>query len=1032
MSLTRFVFSVGIILACSPLVWADGPSDAVRKIDYRREVRSILSDKCFKCHGPDEKERKAGLRLDTAEGGLAAAESGAIAIIPGKSGESELLKRLVHADPELRMPPAATGKTLTPAEIETLKQWIDQGAQWQGHWAFQSPIRPTEPVVQDASWPRNPIDRFIRAKLEKEGLKPSPEADRITLIRRLTFDLTGLPPTPAEVDAFVADQSADAYEKLVNRLLESRRYGEHMGRYWLDAARYGDTHGLHLDNERSMWKYRDWVIDAYNRNMPFDQFTIEQLAGDQLPNPTSDQLIATGFNRCNVTTGEGGSIDEEVLVRYAVDRVETTATVWMGLTAGCAVCHDHKYDPLTQKEFYQLFAFYYSTQDAAMDGNALLPPPAVKVATPEQMEQQKSLDAKLAALRTQLAEQVAKVEYVDPGPPANKPLNDAIEIVWIDDETPKGAKQEGGWEFVAAPAPVLSGTKSTKRTAAGLSQHFFTGGSPQLRVGEGDKLFAYVYLDPENPPKEIMLQFNDGAWEHRAYWGENVIPWGADNSASRFHAGDLPEKGKWVRLEVEAKQVGLNPGALINGWAYTQHDGTVYWDKSGLVTKTPQENMNFESLQVWEAFAKNQNDLPPPVKDAANAEADKRNDAQKKTLRDYFVEYVNPKTKEQFVAAHKEIDDTQKQRNDIDAAIPSTLVMADMPSQRETRMLIRGQYDKKADKVERALPSWLPPMPEGAPLSRLGLAKWLVDAKHPLTSRVTINRIWQQFFGTGIVKTSEDFGSQGQWPTHPELLDWLAVEFRESGWDTKHMIRLMVTSNSYRQSSKVTPELVQRDPTNELYARGPRFRLDAEVIRDTALFSSGLLVESIGGKSVKPYQPEGIWEAVGFIGSNTREFKQDNGEALYRRSLYTFWKRTAPPPSLLTFDAPSRENCTVRRARTNTPLQALTLLNDKQYVEAARNLAQRMLTEGGASPAERFDFAFRTVLARKPSPNEAAVLTRVLEKQTEIFKGNPEAAKQLLMVGESKRNESLDPSEHAAYTMIANVVLNLDESVTKE
>jgi hypothetical protein len=712
--------------------------------------------------------------------------------------------------------------------------------------------------------------------------------------------------------------------------------------------------------------------------------------------------------------------------------VETTSTVFLGLTAGCAVCHDHKYDPLTQKEFYQLFAFYYSTQDAAMDGNNLLPPPVLKVATPEQEQQRKALDEKLAALRAQLADQVAKVEYTDPGPGPEVKLDQPMEVVWVDDETPAGAKQEGGWSFVAAPEPVFSGQKSHKRTATGLSQHFFTGATTQLKIGEGDKFFTYVYLDPNSPPKEIMLQWNDGSWEHRAYWGENVIPWGAENTGARFRAGDLPEKGKWVRLEIEAKQVGLNPGANVNGWAFTQHDGTCLWDKAGIVTRTPQGNQAFESQQVWETFAKAQADLPQPVKDAANVAREQRNDAQKKTLRDYFVEHVHPKTKTAFVPLHGQINEAQKQRTELEAAIPSTLVMADMAQTRETRMLIRGQYDKKGDKVDRALPAWLPALPEGAPLNRLGMAKWLVDSKHPLTSRVTVNRYWQHLFGQGLVKTAEDFGSQGQWPSHPELLDWLAVEFRESGWNIKHMLRLMVLSNTYRQSSKVTPELVQRDPTNELLARGPRFRLDAEVIRDSALNVSGLLVEKIGGKSVKPYQPEGLWEAVGFIGSNTRDFKQDSGEALYRRSLYTFWKRTAPPPSLLTFDAPSRENCTVRRARTNTPLQALTLMNDKQYVEASRHLAQRMLTEGGATPEGRLDFAFRLATARHPAANEAAVLSKVLARQTEIFKANPESAKQLLMVGEAKRNEALDPVEHAAYAMVANLILNLDEAVTKE
>ncbi|MDX1963715.1 MAG: PSD1 and planctomycete cytochrome C domain-containing protein [Pirellulales bacterium] len=1024
-----------IIVGFTPCVRADGPAMPpanAGEVSYRHDIRPLLSDRCYKCHGPDEAQRQAGLRLDVAEGFTAKTDSGAVAILAGKSAESEVLQRITSSDPALKMPPPDSGKTLTEQEIELIRRWIDSGAPVQQHWSFVAPTRPEPPTVANESWAKNPLDRFILDRLNREKLTPAPSADKVTLIRRVTQDLTGLPPTVAEIDAFLADESPEAYEKLVDRLLASPRYGEHQARYWLDAARYGDTHGLHLDNERSMWKYRDWVIDAYNNNQPYDQFVIEQLAGDLLPEPTPQQKIATGFNRCNVTTGEGGSIDEEVLVRYAVDRVETTATVFLGLTAGCAVCHDHKYDPLTQKEFYQLFAFFYSTQDAAMDGNQLLPPPSIKIASAEQEQKRRELDERLTALRTQISEKLASTQYTDPGPPADTKLGETQEFVWIEDDLPAEAKPEGGWEFVTAPAPVHSGEKSHKRTATGLSQHFFTGAKIPLKVGAGDKLFAYVFLDPANPPKEIMLQWNDGQWEHRAYWGENVIPWGADNSGARYRAGDLPEAGKWVRLEVEAAQVGLNPGANINGWAFTQHDGTVHWDKAGIVTKTPQGTPNFESQIVWEEYAKSSNELPQPVKDALKIEADKRDDAQKKAIREHFLQYVHPQLKETFTEQQSQITATQKERDDLENSIPSTLVMADMENERETRLLIRGQYDKKGDKVGRALPAWLPPLPAGAPLNRLGLAKWLVDPSHPLMARVTVNRLWQQFFGQGLVKTAEDFGAQGQLPTHPELLDWLAVEFRESGWNVKHLLKLIVTSQAYRQSSAVTPELVQRDPTNELFARGPRFRLDAEGIRDAALFVSGLMVEKIGGKSVKPLQPEGLWEAVGFIGSNTREFKPDAGEALYRRSMYTFWKRTAPPPNLLTFDAPSREYCTVRRARTNTPLQALTLLNDQQFVEASRFFAERILSEGGANPAERLAWAYRSALGRKPTEVEAAVLQRVLDRQLEIFKGDVESAKKLLAVGPKPANAALDPAEHAAYTLVANLILNLDEFVTKE
>ncbi|MBI3865981.1 MAG: DUF1553 domain-containing protein [Planctomycetia bacterium] len=1023
-------------LAPASITQAQAPA-RTRKVDYNRDIRPILSNLCYKCHGPDEKERKAGLRLDTAEGLAAKLDSGVHAVVAGKSGESEIFTRIASTDPNEKMPPPDSGKVLSLQQVELIKRWIDEGATLRGHWAFIAPVRTPLPAVKHELAVRNPIDRFVLARLEQEGLSPSPEADRTTLIRRVTFDLTGLPPTPAEVDAFLSDTSSDAYERLVERLLSNSRYGEHMARYWLDAVRYGDSHGLHFDNERSIWLYREWVIKAFNRNLPFDQFTVEQLAGDLLPNATTDQKIATGFNRCNVTTSEGGSIDDEVFVRYNVDRVETTSTIFMGLTLGCTVCHDHKYDPFTQKEFYQLYSFFNNIAENAMDGNASGPPPIMKVPVPEQAAELAALDQQVGSLRQKIGEELAKIEYVEPPVAAETNPTEPKEYVWVDDELPSGAKPQGNspWEFVSkADKPVFSGEKASTRTAEGLSQHFFTDASPGLRVGEGDKLFAHVYLEPAKPPKEIMLQWNDGSWEHRATWGEDVIPWGAVNSPSRFPMGTLPEAGKWVRLEVDCSQVGLKPGAVINGWAFTQHDGTVYWDKAGIVTRTPQAGQAFESQLVWESYEKAQSKstLPPPLQEIIKLEPDKRNDAQKKQLRDYFIENVCGKTKPIFDPLHTQIAEAEKKRKALDDAIPMTMVSGEAAARREAFLLIRGQYDKKGDKVSPGVPAALNAFPKDAPPTRLGLAQWLVAPEHPLTARVTVNRFWQQFFGTGIVKTAEDFGAQGQWPTHPELLDWLAVEFRESGWNIRHVLKLILTSATYRQSSRISPELAQRDPANELLSRGPRFRLDAEVIRDSALAASGLLVEKIGGKSVKPYQPDGLWEAISFVGSNTGTFKQDTGDALYRRSMYTFWKRTSPPPSLLTFDAPSREACTVRRSRTNTPLQALVLLNDKQYVEAARKLAERIMTEGGATPAERAAYAFRIATSRKPTADETVVLVRVFESELVEFQADADAAAKLLAVGDAKRNESLDPKELAAWTMVANLVLNLDETVTKE
>lgn len=1008
-----------------------------RPIDYSRDIRPILSDLCYKCHGPDVAERKSGLRLDTTAGATAKLESGFAAIVPGKSGESELMNRILSTDPVEQMPPASLGKKLTQPQIELIKRWIDEGAVMRGHWAFIAPVRSEPPQVKHAANVRNAIDQFILRRLEQEGLEPSPEADRVTLARRLSYDLTGLPPTPTEVDAFLSDSSSNAYEKLVDRLLTSTRFGEHQARYWLDAARYGDSHGLHFDNERSMWLYREWVINAYNRNLPFDQFTVEQLAGDLLPNATVDQKIATGFNRCHVSTSEGGSIDDEVLVRYTVDRVETTSTVWMGLTLGCSVCHDHKYDPFTQKEFYQLYAYFNSIAERAMDGNISGPPPIMKVPTPEQTAALQTAEQELAAARQKVSEEVARVEYIEP--PASEGMNptEPQEYVWIDDELPSGAKPQGNtpWEFVSkADRPVYSGEKASIRTAEGLSQHFFTDATPGLRIGEGDRLFAYVYLEPAKLPKTIMLQWNDGSWEHRAVWGEDIIPFGTPNTPSRLVIAPLPDPGQWVRLEVECAKVGLKPGAVVNGLAFTQHDGTVFWDKAGIVTRTPQAGKAFESILAWEAYEKaaSKATVPGPLLEAIKVETDKRSPEQQKQIRDYFVEKVWGKTRPVFDPLLQQVAVLEKKRADADGAIPITMVSAEMAERRDAYLLIRGQYDKKGDKVTPGVPAALPPLPKDATADRLGFARWLVDPSHPLTARVAVNRFWQQLFGTGIVKTAEDFGSQGQWPTHPELLDWLATEFQQSGWNVKQMIKLMVMSGSYRQASRMTPELVQRDPENLLLARGPRFRLDAEVIRDSALSMSSLLVEQIGGKSVKPYQPDGLWEAISFQGSNTQNFKRDNGDSLYRRSMYTFWKRTSPPPSLLTFDAPSRETCTVRRARTNTPLQALVLLNDTQYVEAARKLAERMMTQTGSTLGERASLAFRLATSRLPTGDELAVLLRVYQKELAEFQADREAALKLLGYGEAKRNEALDPAELAAWTMVANLVLNLDETVTKE
>lgn len=1007
-------------------------ADNADTVDYNQDIRPILSDVCYKCHGPDERERQAELRLDLQAEVFAQRDDGA-AVVAGNSDASQLYLRLIADDPDERMPPAESSKRLTTAQIELFKRWIDQGAKWGEHWSFVRPVRTESPNSNFDVQARNAIDRFIFARLEQAGLSPNGEASKERLIRRVTCDLTGLPPTLDEIDAFLADDSPEAYERVVDRLLESTRYGEHRTRYWLDVARYGDTHGLHLDNERSIWPYRDWVIEAFNNNMPFDQFTVEQLAGDLLPNPTLDQQIATGFNRCNVTTSEGGSIAEEYLVRYAVDRVETTATAWMGLTAGCAVCHDHKFDPLTQKEFYQLFSYFYSLTEQAMDGNALLPPPVLKVASGEQKQQQQQLNEQLAAIQQQIADAITQIEYVEPEVAENVEPG-RRDYVWIEDELPASANAQGNspWQFVTAEeGPVYSGQRSSTRTATGLSQHFYTDAKPGLKVGEDDVLFAYVYLDAKNPPKEIMLQFNDGGWEHRAIWGDNLIDWGTNGQVSRLPLGDLPLAGEWVRLEVPAAKVGLKPGTLLNGWAFTQFDGTVYWDRAGINTQTPQGDEAFESFAAWKQVQRaGDNGLEKNLQEILQLEEGTATEAQAKQLLAHFVEHVYTKTREVFESLHKQLANTRLQMKEFEKSLPATLVMADMPERRQAHLLIRGEYDKPGDAVESGVPAIFPPLPDDAPANRLALANWLVDPAHPLTARVTVNRFWQQLFGVGIVKTTEDFGSQGEWPSHPKLLDWLAVEFVENGWNVKQLMKLMVMSAAYRQSAEVTPVALEKDPHNRLLSRGPRFRMDAEMIRDNALFVSGLLIEKIGGKSVRPYQPEGLWEAVGYSGSNTVRFTQDHGENLYRRSMYTFWKRTAPPPSMQIFDAPSREYCVVRRERTNTPKAALALMNDVQFVEAARNLAQRMMNSGKSIEAQ-LEFGFRVATARRPEDSEARVLLGIYNSVLNSYKKDTQAATSLVSVGESKRDESLDVAELAAWTVVANAILNLDETVTK-
>lgn len=804
------------------------------KIDFSRQILPILSDNCFPCHGPDAKNRKAKLRLDEE------ASAKKSILVPGKRAESELFRRITTTDANEQMPPKKSNRHLTPAQMELLGRWIDEGAPWSTHWSFTKIARPPVPsVTKFADKVRSPIDAFVLARLEKEGLAPSPPASKETLIRRVTLDLTGLPPTPGEVDAFVNDPSPAAYNKVVERLLQTPPFGERQAWDWLDAARFADSNGYQGDGDRTMWPWRDWVVQAFNRNMPFDQFTIWQLAGDLLPNATAEQKLATAFCRNHMINGEGGRIPEENRIDYVMDMTETLGTVWLGLTFNCCRCHDHKFDPLSQAEYYRLFAFFNQTPVNGGGGNPQTAP-VLDIATDAQ-----------------------KAEAAKFGPMIAK-LGGAVD-------------------------------------------------------GLEEKLFPR----PKGKPAD------------------------------------------------EAPSVGALPA-----------------------------------------------DLKAALKNAASKRNAKQLTALEKEFAVHEPEYVK------LVATLRTAID---QRDALNRSLPRVMVMEDMPTQRKTFILTKGLYNKPGQEVTAGLPARLSPLPQGAPLNRLGLAQWLVAPDHPLTARVVVNRFWQQFFGIGLVKTPEDFGIQGEKPPHRALLDWLAAEFIHSGWDVKKLCHTIVTSATYRQSSKVTPALVERDPDNRLLAHGPRLRLPSWMLRDQALAASGLLVPKLGGPPVRPYQPTGIWEEATF---GNKRYQQDKGEALYRRSLYIFWRRIVGPTMF--FDTAPRQTCSVKQTRTNTPLHALITLNDVTYVEAARALAQRVLVTAEPGTRQRLDLAFRLVLARQPSNEEADLLARSLERTRAQFMVDPDAAKKFLSIGESKRNDALDLVEHASYAALCNMILNLDEALTKE
>jgi len=990
------------------------------KVDFNKDVRPILSDNCFACHGPDDKARKADLKLHTREGALHVLDL-------KKPAESDLLKRLTTTNLKERMPPAKTGKTLTSAQIETLKAWVAQGAEYQGHWAFLAAKRPTVPSG------RNAIDYFIESRLGKEGLKLSPEADRATLIRRVTLDLTGLPPTPKEVDEFVNDKSPDAYAKVVARLTSSIRYGERLALDWMDAARYADTNGYHIDNGRDMTRWREWVIDAFHKNKRFDEFTIEQLAGDLLPGATLAQKVASGFNRNHMINFEGGAIPDEYHMAYIVDRVNTTATVWMGLTIACAQCHDHKFDPISQKDFYRLYAFFNNVPERGLDGNKGNSTPLIKVPSAEQEKRMASARLEIAALEAKLK-----------GP---MPELDAGQVAW--EKNPGSSKTEWKNLELAKLRSKGGATFTTEKDGTVVV------GGPNAAT----ETYTFTFRSDLSKLTALRLDvFPDdklnGKGPGRSVNGNFVM------TGIRVSLGEGTEptilKLKSASADFSQKEGGFDVKSLLGkggpGWAISPEFGKPHFavfelaeplaaDKD--VTVQLQFNSGFASHQFGRFRLSATNSatphepagMPASVAAALKLEPANRSDAHKAELRAYYRNIVSPelrKLNDRVAKLKKLIVDEEK-------AIPDAMVMEEMKKPRDTFVMIRGAYDKRGEKVTSGTPGALPPLTPvanapGSP-NRLDLAKWLVSPEHPLTARVTVNRYWQMFMGTGLVKSTEDFGTQGDFPSHPELLDWLAVEFRESGWDLRKLITQLVTSATYRQSSVVSKELYAKDPENRLLGRGPRFRLQAEFLRDQALAISGLINGEVGGKSVSPYQPPGLWEELmsRADGANwtAQKYTQSHGKDLYRRTMYTFWKRTCPPASLAALDAPDRETCVVKRSRTNTPLQALVLMNDPTYVEASRKLAERVMNEGGATTEERLAFVFKLATARLPREKEVAILKRVFDAQKERFAKDKMGAEKLLKVGESPRDEKLDAIELAAWTMVANAILNLDEVLTR-
>lgn len=1051
-------------------------ADTRPTISFNRDIRPIFSDTCFRCHGPDKDARKAGLRLDLREEAIRKTKSGTTPIIPGKPGESEIIRRIFATDKFEVMPPPEAHKDLTAQQKETLKRWVAEGAQYEGHWAYQPITRP-EPLQVASKNIRNPIDAFIQTRLAQENLQPAPEADKRTLIRRVALDLTGIPPTPQEVAAFVNDKAANAYEKLVDRLLASDRYAEKQTMHWLDAVRYADTAGFHGDNAMPAWPYRDYVLRAFRDNKPFDEFTREQLAGDLLPNTTTETRVAAAYNRLNRVSAEGGVQPKEYLAKYAADRVRTTSIVWLGATMGCAECHDHKFDPFLAKDFYSMKAFFADIKETGLVpdrgrgafGSKLMLPSAA------QQKRYDELNRQLTWLNAELDQRAQAMS--------------ARQTEWEQQTLAAHKNGKLEWQFQRPlTAQATHGSTLTIYNDQELTHTQYRGGSVIVETIKGDGLVIASAALPEREVYTVTFKPGAGEWTAlgiEAVQEENLPADRFARGADRFVISEIEAKaataGKTQKLaftlattdkfgeQIENHAQSAIDGDLKTGWGISHGDG-----RNGFIALRLAQKLRTDGNTVITVRLRHESDvrkallgrfrvalssaeyswpdhtfkqarplrgLPLEVSAALALDADKRGTAPKKLLFDHF-KWAAP----ELLELNRRLAQTEAERDRLEAAIPRIVATEALMTPLETRLLPRGNFlDESGELLQPAIPAMFGKVETGARrATRLDLANWLVSKDNPLTARVFVNRTWRQFFGIGLSKTLEDLGSQGEWPTHPELLDWLASEFmhpvecgdcgsKTHDWDVKHLIRLIVTSYTYRQASHSESQisiskLEELDPNNRLLARQNRFRVEAETVRDIALSVSGLLAEQFGGPSVKPYQPDGYLGALNFP---KRDYAADRGAALYRRGLYVHWQRTFLHPSLLTFDAPSREECTVNRVNSNTPLQALVLLNDPIFVEAARVYAQRTLKQGGAVLAAQIAWAFEQALGRQPSSAERTVLLTLYRKNLAQFQRDAQAARALLKVGDAPISPDLPAAQVAAMTTVTRAILNLHETITR-